>query len=76
MAGLAPVGSSPVGDGTGTRRIVGIPDREGKTRAVAILDYWSQTALRPVHDLLFRVLRTIPQDVTFAQESFKEKALG
>jgi hypothetical protein len=31
------------------RRIQGIPDKEGKTRVIAILDYWSQTALRPLH---------------------------
>jgi hypothetical protein len=52
------------------RRLVGIPDLEGKTRVIAILDYWSQTALRPVHDFLFGVLRTIHQDMTFNQGSF------
>jgi hypothetical protein len=52
------------------RRLVGIPDLEGKTRVIAILDYWSQTALRPVHNFLFKVLRTIPQDMTFTQGSF------
>lgn len=55
------------------RRLVGIPDLEGKTRVIAILDYWSQTALRPVHDLLFAVLRIIRQDVTFDQGSFKDR---
>jgi hypothetical protein len=54
------------------RRLVGIPDLEGKTRVIAILDYWSQTALRPLHDYLFRVLRTIPQDRTFSQGMFKD----
>jgi len=54
------------------RRLVGIPDLEGKTRVIAILDYWSQTALRPLHDFLFRVLRTIPQDRTFSQGRFKD----
>lgn len=52
------------------RRIIGIPDLEGKTRVIAILDYWSQTALRPVHQFLFQVLRLIPQDMTFNQGSF------
>lgn len=59
-----------------TRKLVGIPDKEGKTRVIAVLDYWSQTALRPVHDLLMRILKTIPQDMTFDQGRFKEVALG
>jgi len=57
------------------RRLVGIADRE-KPRTVAILDYWSQTVLRPVHLFLFTVLRRIPQDVTFDQGSFVEKVLA
>jgi hypothetical protein len=55
------------------RKIVGIPDLEGKTRVIAILDYWSQTALRPLHQFLFRVIRLIPQDMTFNQGSFVEE---
>lgn len=31
------------------RRLVGIEDKEGKTRVIAIGDYWSQTALRRLH---------------------------
>lgn len=55
------------------RRLAAISDKEGKSRVVALLDYWSQTALRPVHDYLFGLLRTIPQDVTFDQGSFKDR---
>jgi hypothetical protein len=54
------------------RKLVAFPDKEGKTRIVAILDYWSQTVLRPVHYLLFQVLKRIPQDKTFAQGAFKD----
>jgi len=57
----------------GVRRLVGIPDLEGKTRVIAILDYWSQAALRPVHLFLFEVLRTIRQDMTFSQGSFVDR---
>lgn len=39
---------------------------------MAILDYMSQSVLFPVHSFLFRVLRTIPQDVTFNQGRFLE----
>jgi hypothetical protein len=56
------------------RKLVGISDKE-KSRTIAILDYWSQTVLRPVHFFLFGVLRKIPQDVTFNQGSFLEKVL-
>jgi len=31
------------------RKVTGISDKEGKTRAIAIGDYWSQTALRSLH---------------------------
>jgi len=33
-----------------TRKIVAIADKEGKTREIAILDYFSQQALRGLHD--------------------------
>lgn len=55
------------------RKITGIKDREGKTRVIAILDYWSQTALYPLHQWIFGILRKIPQDLTFCQGSFTEK---
>jgi hypothetical protein len=55
------------------RKLVGIPDKEGKTRVIAILDYWSQEALRPLHAHLFKILRRIPQDMTFTQGSFLDK---
>jgi hypothetical protein len=55
------------------RKVVTISDYGGKSREIAILDYWSQTALRPLHNYLFGVLRKIPQDCTFHQGSFYEK---
>jgi len=55
------------------RKISAIPAPEGKTRMVAILDYWSQTVLYPLHQYLFRAIKKIPQDCTFNQGSFIEK---
>lgn len=55
------------------RRVTGIQDKEGKTRMVAILDYWSQAALLPLHDRLFRILRSIPQDMTYSQGEFYKR---
>lgn len=54
------------------RRVTGIQDKEGKTRVIAILDYFSQTALRGFHSYLFRILKGIPQDVTFDQKRMKD----
>lgn len=51
-------------------------DKEMKVRVIAIGDYYSQCALKPLHHYLFRVLRKIPQDCTFDQGSFTEKIKG
>lgn len=40
----------------------------GKIRVFALLDPISQSVLRPIHDLLFSILRRIPNDGTFNQE--------
>lgn len=55
------------------RKVSPIQSQEGKTREVAIMDYWSQTALRGLHKYLFKWLRRIPQDCTFDQGSFVQK---
>jgi len=53
------------------RKISYFPDKEGKTRVIAILDYWSQTALRPLHEHLNKVLRRLGRvDGTFDQGAF------
>jgi len=58
---------------TSLRKITYVAQPEGKARVIAIIDYWSQTALKPVHDWAFALLRTIPMDCTFNQSSFKSK---
>uniref|UniRef100_A0AAU7BNU1 RNA-dependent RNA polymerase n=1 Tax=Obscuromonas mitovirus 1 TaxID=3157912 RepID=A0AAU7BNU1_9VIRU len=55
------------------RKLCGLPDSEGKTRTVAIFDYYSQSGLKKLHDELMRLLRGLPQDCTFNQESFVTK---
>jgi len=52
------------------RKLSYFSDKEGKTRVIAILDYWSQTALKPYHDALNRVLKGIKSDCTFRQGHF------
>lgn len=58
------------------RKISYFADREGKTRVIAIGDYFSQTALKGLHNYLYRALKKIPQDCTFDQESFLSKLGG
>jgi hypothetical protein len=52
------------------RRISVISDKECKARVVAIFDYWSQTALRPLHNSLLKLLRSLKSDMTFNQDGF------
>jgi hypothetical protein len=44
-----------------------IPEPAGKVRVVGITDIWTQSLLRPLHDAIFRLLRTIKTDGTFDQ---------
>jgi len=67
---------APLKKGFCLRRLASFPDKEMKVRIVAILDYFSQTALIPLHKYLFRVLRKIPQDCTFAQNRFWDLIKG
>jgi hypothetical protein len=41
----------------------------GKVRVFAIVDYWSQVALKPLHDYVMDILRELPTDGTFDQLS-------
>lgn len=58
------------------RKLVFLPDKEGKTRTIAIFDYWSQAALKPLHSEVNAILRTIKADCTFDQNGFKEAVLS
>lgn len=44
-------------------------DPYGKERLIAVIDYWSQTALKPLHDNLFDLLKRIDGDCTFNQST-------
>jgi hypothetical protein len=56
----------PVGkDSSG--RLALLEEAAGKVRVVALLDCWSQWALKPLHDWIFSILEEIPQDGTFDQ---------
>jgi hypothetical protein len=50
-------------------RLHAIDEPAGKVRVVAICDYWTQAALKPVHEHLFTILRGIASnDATFDQD--------
>jgi hypothetical protein len=62
--------STPVSTDSFSRKLSYFPDKEGKTRIIGILDYFSQTVLKKLHSFLFRILDRIPQDCTFDQGAF------
>lgn len=49
------------------RHISVIKDVEGKSRVIAIGDYWSQSALKPIHDSMKAILKRLETDCTFNQ---------
>jgi len=41
----------------------------GKVRVFAMVDVWTQSLLKPLHNMLFAFLRSLPNDGTFDQRS-------
>lgn len=41
----------------------------GKIRVFALVDVWTQSILKPLHDSLFSFLKKIPNDATFDQDA-------
>jgi hypothetical protein len=64
---LAKMFNQPIGLKKPVRRLSVFPDSEGKTRIIAIGDYWSQTVLLPIHNIVYAILQDIPSDQTFSQ---------
>lgn len=60
-------------------RLHAIDEPAGKVRVVAICDYWTQLACKPVHKFLFEILSRIGTDATFDQsgrvEAYYQKGL-
>lgn len=58
------------------RKLSVIPDKEGKSRIIGLLDYWSQTVLKPFHDHTMRLLhRFEPMDSTWDQSRFTKRPI-
>jgi len=70
MGSKSPVTILPNVNPTGKNasgRLALLEEAAGKVRVVALLDVWSQWALKPLHNWIFDLLRSIPQDGTFNQ---------
>jgi len=52
-----------------TGRLHTLEEAAGKIRVIAITDWWTQCLLKPLHDFLFGILRTIRQDGTHDQHA-------
>jgi hypothetical protein len=51
------------------RRLATVPDVDGKTRVIGILDYWSQGILKGLHDELMSIIEALKgPDVTYGQD--------
>lgn len=66
----------PNNDEGNFRRLSYFSDKEGKTRVIGILDYYSQIALKPLHTYLGNALKKIKQDCTFDQANFQKSLKG
>jgi len=50
-------------------RLNQISDKAGKTRTIAIIDYYSQRCLKPLHDFLMKTLRSLVSDGTYSHQN-------
>lgn len=63
-------------------KITQFPEKSGKTRTIAIVDYYSQRCLKPLHDYVMSLLSNLVSDGTYshqavgkyAQQKTKEKS--
>jgi hypothetical protein len=75
LSKVHPVSPKP-GKEANFRKLASFPDKENKVRVIGILDYFSQSVLKPFHLYLYRALRKIPQDCTQDQGTFKKALEG
>jgi hypothetical protein len=50
------------------RKLAIVHDIEGKSRVIAMADYWSQSATLPLHKLMLSLLEKISSDLTYGQD--------
>lgn len=54
------------------RKICPINDKEGKVRLIAIPDYWTQAVMKPIHQGINTLLKSLYTDCTYNQNHFKD----
>nr|WAY16631.1 putative RNA-dependent RNA polymerase [Rhizoctonia solani mitovirus 64] len=47
----------------------------GKVRVFAMVDVWTQSLLKPLHDMLFKFLKSLPNDATFDQNASVKRCM-
>jgi hypothetical protein len=47
----------------------------GKVRVFALVDSWTQSVLKPLHEALFQILRSMPNDGTFNQDASVQRSI-
>jgi len=57
-------------------RLAVVKNVAGKSRIVAMTNYWVQMALWPIHNSIFKYLKCIPSDGTFNQLAPVKKLMG
>lgn len=50
-------------------KLVQFPDKAGKTRTIAVIDYYSQRCLKPLHDGLMDFLSKLVSDGTYSHQN-------
>lgn len=50
-------------------KLTQFPEKAGKTRTIAIIDYYSQRALNPLHSGLMEILRSLESDGTYSHRN-------
>jgi hypothetical protein len=56
-------------------RLAFLPEGGGKTRVIAIADYFSQSVLLPIHETLMDLLRSLETDGAYDQEAQAQRVL-
>jgi hypothetical protein len=50
-------------------KLTQFPEKAGKTRTIAVVDYYSQRALRPLHRALMAALKSLVSDGTYSHNN-------
>lgn len=72
MSGFEPTKSIPLKTG----KLSFLQENGGKTRIIAIVDFWSQQALKVLHTAMMKYISRLPTDSTFDQNKGFNRAMN